>query len=409
MADRFFPNDMPDFVEEKQEEEDRVTIGSQDSLMSLLSMPYSSFSSRLKRAGLDLKEAVVVQTWAERRVRDFTLYSGTLGTAFLLFKAYQVNHNRDDLALCAEIVKACDSASSHSKDVTFICGRGSVCALGAVAAKHLGDDKLLRYYLAKFKEIKLPKDLPDELLYGRAGFLYACLFLNKHIGEGTIPSNYIGAVVTDIFKGGRVLGTRERCPLMFEWYGEKYWGAAHGLAGIMHVLMHVKLSPSEAEEVRHTLKYMIKHRFPSGNYPSSEQDRKRDCLVHWCHGAPGVALTLVKATEVFGDKEFLEAAVNAAEVVWNRGLLKRVGLCHGVSGNTYVFLSLYRLTGNREFLYRAKAFAGFLLDRAHSLISEGEMHGGDHPYSMFEGLGGMAYLFLDMTNPTDARFPGYEL
>lgn len=113
--------------------------------------------------------------------------------------------------------------------------------------------------------------------------------------------------------------------------------------------------------------------------------------------------------KVFGDEEFLEAAVNAAEVVWNRGLLKRVGLCHGVSGNTYVFLSLYRLTGNSEFLYRAKAFAGFLLDRAHKLISEGDMHGGDHPYSLFEGIGGMAHLFLDMTAPNDARFPGYEL
>jgi hypothetical protein len=405
MADRFFPNEMPDFVEEKE-----ITMGSEeDSLARLLSMPYSSFSSRLKRAGLDLKESVVVETWAGRRVRDFTLYSGALGTGFLLFKSYQLNNNTEDLTLCSAIVKACDSASSHSKDVTFICGRGSVCALGAVAAKHAGDNKLLSYYLAKFKEIKLPKDLPDELLYGRAGFLYACLFLNKHIGEGTIPANSIGAVVNEIFKGGRVLGTRERCPLMFEWHGEKYWGAAHGLAGIMHVLMHVKLSPSEAEEVKHTLKYMIKYRFPSGNYPSSEQDRKRDCLVHWCHGAPGVALTLVKAAEVFGDKEFLEAAVNAAEVVWNRGLLKRVGLCHGVSGNTYVFLSLYRLTGNREFLYRAKAFAGFLLDRAHKLISEGDMHGGDHPYSLFEGIGGMAYLFLDMTAPNDARFPGYEL
>ena len=104
--------------------------------------------------------------------------------------------------------------------------------------------------------------------------------------------------MSEIFKCGRGLGARSKCPLMFEWYGEKYWGAAHGLAGIMHVLMHVKLSPSEAEEVKQTLKYMIKFRFPSGNYPSSEQDRKRDCLMHWCHGAPGVALTLVKAAEV---------------------------------------------------------------------------------------------------------------
>ena len=101
--------------------------------------------------------------------------------------------------------------------------------------------------------------------------------------------------------------------------------------------------------------------------------------------------------------------MDAGEVVWNRGLLKRVGVCHGISGNTYVFLSLYRLTGNVEHLYRAKAFACFLLDRAQKLISEGKMHGGDRPYSLFEGIGGMAYLFLDMKEPSDARFPGYEL
>lgn len=37
------------------------------------------------------------------------------------------------------------------------------------------------------------------------------------------------------------------------------------------------------------------------------------------------------------------------------------------------------------------------------------MHGGDRPYSLFEGLAGMAHLFLDMTEPSQARFPAYEL
>lgn len=112
---------------------------------------------------------------------------------------------------------------------------------------------------------------------------------------------------------------------------------------------------------------------------------------------------------MFGDKVFLQAAIDAAEVVWNRGLLKRVGICHGISGNAYVFLALYRLTGEAEFLYRAKAFSCFLLERAHKLISDGEMHGGDTPYSLFEGIGGTAYLFLDMVQPTNASFPAYEL
>ena len=245
----------------------------------------------------------------------------------------------------------------------------------------------------------------------------------------------------EIIKDGRRLSTKS-CPLMYEWYGEKYWGAAHGLAGIMHVLLDMDLTENDKEYVKGTLRYMIQNRLPSGNYPCTEGDNY-DCLVHWCHGAPGVSLTLAKASQVsflilnelkpllcaaafyslrygalivkalcsqvFPEERFLEAAADAAEVVWNRGLLKRVGICHGISGNAYTFLSLYRLTKKKEYLYRAKAFACFLLDRAIKLIAEGIMHGGDEPYSLFEGQAGMAYLFLDMINPLESGFPAYEL
>lgn len=40
-----------------------------------------------------------------------------------------------------------------SSRVTFICGQAGVCALGAVVAKHAGDERLLSRYLAKFKEV----------------------------------------------------------------------------------------------------------------------------------------------------------------------------------------------------------------------------------------------------------------
>ncbi|KAK8568497.1 hypothetical protein V6N12_007046 [Hibiscus sabdariffa] len=367
MADRFFPNVLPDFVAETSQHEEEMG----DTLIKLLSMPYSSLSQQFKRTALDLKETITLETWGvtAQNVSDFTLYCGTLGSAFFLFKSYRLTDNANDLSLCLAMVDACNSASLSSRDVTFLCGRAGVCALGAVAARYAGNQELLNHYLTQFREIKLSRNLPDELLYGRAGYLWACLFLNKHLGEGTIPSTTKRAVVDEIIKNGRSLGKKGGgSPLMFEW-----------------------------------------NRFPSGNYPASEQDRKQDVLVHWCHGAPGIALTLVKAAEVFGDDEFLEAAMDAAEVVWNRGLLKRVGICHGVSGNAYVFLSLYRKTGNVEFLYRAKAFACFLLDQAHKLISKGEMHGGDSPYSLFEGIGGMAYLFLDMIEPLGSGFPAYEL
>ncbi|KEH38770.1 lanC-like protein GCR2 [Medicago truncatula] len=417
MSDRFFPNNLPPFtagaettLEDEEEEATSSQTPTQHSLTSLLSLPYQTLTSKLQATALHFKQSVVSETWGSgvNRVKDYTLYTGVLGTAYLVFKSYQVSKNVDDLNLCLKIVKACDSASANSSRVTFICGRAGVCALGAVIAKHAGDERLLDYYLRQFKEIELPCDLPYELLYGRTGYLWACSFLNKHVGKDTIPTTYMRPIVDEVITTGRKLAHKGRCPLMYEWHGKKYWGAAHGLAGIMNVLMDMELKPDEVEDIKGTLRYMIKNRFSSGNYPSSEGSES-DRLVHWCHGAPGVTLTLVKAAEVFGDREFLQAAEDAGEVVWKRGLLKRVGICHGISGNTYVFLSLYRLTGNKEYLYRAKGFSCFLLDRAQELIGQGKMHGGDRPYSLFEGLGGMTYTFVDMIDPQVARFPGYEL
>lgn len=37
--------------------------------------------------------------------------------------------------------------------MTFICGRAGVCALGAVVAKHAGDERLLERYITQLKEV----------------------------------------------------------------------------------------------------------------------------------------------------------------------------------------------------------------------------------------------------------------
>ena len=51
----------------------------------------------------------------------------------------------------------------------------------------------------------------------------------------------------------------------------------------------------------------------------------------------------------------------AADLCWERGLLKKgPGICHGVAGSGYVFLLLYRLTGDRQHLARAHCCAQFL-------------------------------------------------
>ncbi|PPR93551.1 hypothetical protein GOBAR_AA27127 [Gossypium barbadense] len=60
-----------------------------------------------------------------------------------------------------------------------------------------------------------------------------------HLAEGIIPSTTTGAVdEIQIIKNGRALGKKGGgSHLMLESYREKHWVVAHGLAGIVHVLM----------------------------------------------------------------------------------------------------------------------------------------------------------------------------
>ncbi|CAN4114884.1 unnamed protein product [Withania somnifera] len=240
-----------------------------------------------------------------------------------------------------------------------------------------------------------------ELLFGRAGFLWAALFIRKYFGVEAVPDDYL-IPSRGIYNPA--------CPLMYRWHGTRYWGAAHGLAGIHHVLLHFPLSQEDIEDVKGTLRYMMSNRFPhSGNYPVSEGN-PRDKLVQWSHGATGITITMCKVSEVLSnDREFRDAAIEGGEVVWKSGLVEKVGLADGASGNAYTFLSLYRLTGESVYDKRAKAFASCLYQNARTIMNGRHHNEADYSYSLFQGLGGVACFLFDLLAPNNSRFPGYEI
>lgn len=58
--------------------------------------------------------------------------------------------------------------------------------------------------------------------------------------------------------------------------------------------------------------------------------------------------------QVFKEEKYLKDAMECSDVIWQRGLLRKgYGVCHGTAGNGYSFLSLYRLTQDKKYLYRA--------------------------------------------------------
>ena len=99
----------------------------------------------------------------------------------------------------------------------------------------------------------------------------------------------------------------------------------------------------------------------------------------------------------------MAAARRMAAGVWERGLLRKgLGLCHGVGGNGYVFLSLYRATGEEKYLQYARAFAVFIVENLEAPWPS------DHPFSLYEGMAGGVHFLMDCLEPKEAAFPGYE-
>lgn len=194
---------------------------------------------------------------------------------------------------------------------------------------------------------------------------------------------------------------------MFMWHEKHYVGAAHGIVGIMFMLLQALSAQSvqsHLESVENCVEFLLSKQFPSGNFPSSLESGT-DKLIHWCHGAPGAVHLMIKAYQVFGKEKYLDAALKCGEVVWSHGLLKKgYGICHGVAGNAYTFLSLFKQTGDQKYLHRAIKFAEWCFDYGQ--------HGcrtPDHPYSLFEGMAGTVYFLADLLEPKSSKFPAFEI
>jgi len=112
-----------------------------------------------------------------------------------------------------------------------------------------------------------------------------------------------------------------------------------------------------------------------------------------------------------------DSAEKASECVWNFGILKKgFGLCHGVPGSAFAFLTMYRYTANPVWLQRAYQFILVKKDEECCKIIENfdfslrlKTGTSDYPYSIMMGLAGDICCASESIFPDSARFPGYEV
>ena len=74
-------------------------------------------------------------------------------------------------------------------------------------------------------------------------------------------------------------------------------------------------------------------------------------------------------------------------------------------GSGYVFLLLFRLTKEDQYLYRAQKFSEFMQTEEFQKGARTP----DAPFSLYEGLAGTVCFYANLLNPSEAVFPFFEV
>ena len=352
------------------------------------------------------------------------VYLGYAGYAYFFWKLanheeYKLTEKRKYfLEHALQLILLCNRCNSkESSSFTFLTGIGGILAMQAVITS---DNNMIDECsnaidsLLSISDYFIIKEMfENELFYGFSGYMQAILFVIAHV-----PKEYynLEKCISVLHKCFKILHEGDEYIIKFSFRNAEQLGAAHGLAGILFIMLHIPelaLKEEYSTKILNSIHFLIKYKGMDGSFPSGIARSSSSC--YWCHGSPGVIPTLLKAYEVFKDEKYLTLAKEATDEVWNHGLSKKgFNLCHGIFGNVYPFLQLYSMTKDEQYLYRAYQFTLIYQDNrtqvnlaGHKDVTRLCIGTPDHKLSLMEGITGQGCFFVDMLSPDTASFPGY--
>ena len=400
-------------------------------LVEVRGQPIASSTTSTACTDSALRQERVVTSSAgespERGDASVWFYTGRAGIAVFLLRLSSFRRLEGDAAGAAEALRRANDEIAASlssprglRGVAFLTGEPGLHAVHAAIA-HAGgraqEAAAAAARVAQFDAAASALPAADcELLYGHAGYLYACLVARYAAGASGALDGAISRTANRILEQGTAAASASASDqLSFTWHGKAYLGFAHGTAGILAVLYQAQSSGAwsptaeQARRMERAAASLAASLSPAGNLPTradSSGDANR--LVQFCHGASGfLILSASLPASAFANLS-APAAAAAADCVWRRGLLtKGLGLCHGVGGSGYALLAHGIASGERRrSRRRAAAFAGWGCD--HLAEMEGRP---DSPRSLYEGLAGWGCFLMDVLGPTEgeARMPGAQV
>ena len=398
---------------------------------------------------------------------DSSFYTGTGGNIYIYWKQYLFyNKKKEYLEKFHQSLKTNLSIIEESNPPdtnSFFFGDSGLYLFYCLYAIEINNKNLFEEKYKNLIELKHISEMENsevELLYGTSGYLYCLLYLKKYIisemnGNQIINKNSMELLNNTIIQIFNIL-LKSGIKSMKKYHWDKcllfpfplnenrpqfYLGAAHGLIGVLYILLStIKFYPELFKQeltldenkiniqdiLLKSIKYVQSLQIEStGNFPSDVSGRDSGELVHFCHGCVGALHLFLLAEQFYPNNGFKETALSCNKCLWERGLLlKGICLCHGMSGIVYSLIRLYKYTKDDLYLKEAIGICKGTYDpNILSLVKEDKDPQRkckgipDTPYSLMEGEGGCLVMYYDLMlillkndkSVFIGDFPGYEI
>ncbi|MBE5096794.1 lanthionine synthetase LanC family protein [Bacillus thuringiensis] len=351
-------------------------------------------------------------------------YSGTSGVALFLAELYSVTGDekirRTALGALRQAMVRANGMQLHDRLGFYTGWMGITFALVKVGML-LGENscldqakQLLRKLVQNYKN-----DDQYDLLSGKAGAIIASLALKKILED---------SYLTDFAEllGDELVTAAEESEYGFSWKMALFpkqcnlTGFSHGTAGIGYALLELFHLTNDSKYRKTAEAAFDYERYwfdsHSRNWPDLRElpnNRKRlkqtlSFSTTWCHGAPGIALSRLRAYEITKDETYRDEATIALQTTsemiesWLQAGTGNFSLCHGLSGNTDVLLYGNKILGPKwsdvDTLARHVGQLGIEKYAKPGLPWPCGTVAGETPNLML-GLAGIGYFYLRLYHP----------
>jgi hypothetical protein len=359
-------------------------------------------------------------------------YSGSAGVALYLAQLYaitgEVKYRHTAMAAIRRSIRQLElmTTSAHYPPLSAFCGAVGVGYVARTMSSLTGDATLNEIADPILSGVSSWIAQPHllDVLAGSAGTIPALLSLARSTGMERLRDS---AIVLGEELRAAADGNGDTCT----WEPERASGpgmATAPLTGMSHGSAGIGLALFELHAATGRLDFLASGRaafaYEDSLFDSSERNWPdlRSASVEgrfvsgWCHGAPGIALTRLRAAaidpdraEAYIEKARIALATTAAAIDVSLGEPKSdSSLCHGLAGLGEVALVASQMLNDQTHRDCAQALAAVMIDR-HALECDwpsGSPSRGPNPSFML-GLAGIGYWFLRLHDPV--RVPTFLL